>query len=473
MAVFFFLTGAMRLPGHPSPDSAKVVSSATLWQVELNPSSLRPPQAFKPGTEVFLLDTPLLRAAQYDNTPVIWHWDGAAWSPISGGLAPVPTGRSVARTPEGVALLGLPATVSGPRPLLHDGWGFRASTGATNDTGGVVLVTSPIPQTGETACVPATWSDQPDRTFLAQVRDSQWEPVTGPLPLQKITHVATSGDRLAIGGGGTSAASEIWRWTHSAWEKIGEFTAPDGASTIAPQILSLEWHADHLAAGCQRVRIGGILHSNLVVWNGHEWTSPVPIPAPAQRIKSSGSRLYIGLQSGGIPSVWTWNGVTVESLGAVELATLEDLSVSDHGLLAVVGTPKAPSTIPLWFRRGDHWEAPSGWTSPDPNPLTGCVWMGNDLHLTGIRATLSDVESLGLGIWHEPGIRIVARLDDPQSQSLALRATGAVPARFIWERSHDLSAWVPFATNALGNPGWIQDEGAGGGAVFYRVRVGQ
>jgi len=472
-----FVAGGMYFPERSALASASVVSlDGDTWKIELVQRGRNPGTALKSrGWEIFVLDLPALQAARDGDSPVIWHGDGVAWSPISGGLYPVPTGKSVARTPEGVALIGLVADAAGPYPMEHDGWAFRSTTGTTNSALGTLLIPRRFPRIGETACVPATWSNEPGRTVLARLEGNIWKPVTPNAPLEQITHVADSGNRIAIAGQGASATSEVWTWerrrTEYAWEKIGEFSSPGAgipAQAGSERIRSLEWHLDRLAVGCEAARIGGVLHSNLVFWDGTSWSSPAAIPYPARILKSSGDRLYLGLHSGINSSVWIWNGAEAESLGIVPLGSLEDLSVSRDGLLAVVGAPRPPGTVPLWFRRGDRWEPPHGWVSPDPNLLSGCVWMGNDLHLAGIRPTMSDVESIGLAIWHEPGVRIIARPDG--SQRLALRATGAVPARFVWERSPNLSAWVPFATNALGNPGWITDDAGSSGPVFYRVR---
>ncbi|MBN8248052.1 MAG: hypothetical protein J0L84_11475 [Verrucomicrobia bacterium] len=465
------LTGTLQLPNQPLPNSANVVTlNDSQWRSELGPGARSPAYALTcRGREMFLISAPTLRAAQFDNTPVLWHWDGTEWSPISGGISPYLTSRWVARTAQGVVFPGLTTSSAMTHPMFHDGWAFRQTTGASHPELGTLQIVRTLPRIGEIACLPAVWSQVLTATVLSRLNGLQWEAATPATPLTRITHLADTGKRIAIAGPGSSALSEVWIWEgregQSSWQKAGELSDPTAG---AGRIHALEWHGNTLAVGCDAVRIGGILRSNLVVWNGASWSSPASLPLPVRILSSAPGRLYLGLYSGINHSIWTWDGSAAVPLGMVPLQELEDLSVSDDGVVAAVGRPRLPGTVPLWFWRGDHWEPPAGWTSTDPNAITGCVWLGNDLHLAGQRATYSEVESLGLGIWHEPGLRVIAQPES--SPPLRLRATGTVPAHFAWEHSPDLNIWTAFATNALGNPGWLEAPERDGDVGFLRVR---
>lgn len=465
------LTGNLQLPDQPLPNSANVVTlNGSRWRSELGPGARSPAYALTcRGREIFLISAPTLRASQFDNTPVLWHWDGSEWSPISGGISPHLTSRWVARTAQGVVLPGLTTSSAITHPMLHDGWAFRQTTGASHPELGTLQIVRTLPRIGEIACLPAVWSQAPTATVLARLNGTQWEAVTPAAPLTQITHLADTGKRIAIAGAGASALSEVWIWegheAQSAWQKAGELSDPTAG---AGRIHALEWHGDTLAVGCDAVRIGGILHSNLVVWNDASWSSPASLPHPVRFLSSAQGLLYLGLHFGSSFSLWTWDGLAAASLGVVQMQKPEDVSVSQEGVVAVVGNPPTPGTAPLWFWRGNRWEPPAGWNSTDPNAITGCVWLGNDLHLAGPRATYSEVESLGLGIWHEPGIRLIAQPET--GTALRLRATGALPVHFTWEHSPNLNIWSTFATNALGNPGWISVPAGDSGASFFRVQ---
>ncbi|MFO1461140.1 MAG: hypothetical protein U1G08_17260 [Verrucomicrobiota bacterium] len=477
-----FLAGAFQLPSRPDATAAKIVSLQDgLWTVELNPTSRTPASNLRSrGTELFALAAPTLRWAQNGTDPVIWHRVGNEWAPISGGLDPPPVISAVVPTSKGVLLGGYNQGTGDipPYPLRYDDAGFRLTSGATNNSGETVVISRKWPGSVSQAFATGWWSGHPESVFIARLDGNRWLPASGPLPVPNLTHLSVSESRLAIAGYSEPLHGEIWEWDGNQWSLLGARFDPSGLSVPAPptgqnpsRIYSLERHQGRWFAGCAPAQIAGQVLSNLVSWNGTGWEN-VPGPkAPVHLLRSQGQRLYAGSQLASIPSLLAWEGSTYQDItDRLPLSQLRDLAVSDDGLIAVVGIPAKTISVPLWFRRGEQWVGPSDWDSPElGNGLFGCTWIGNDLYLVGERATLSYAESLGLAIWHEPGPRLVIRPEDPGQ--LSLRATGAVPARFVWERGDTLGQWSPLQTNALGNPGWIRVAAPDSTAEFFRIRA--
>ncbi|MBL9175099.1 MAG: hypothetical protein JNL10_16285 [Verrucomicrobiales bacterium] len=476
-----FLAGAFQITDRPIYTSAKVVSLREgTWTVELNPSSRPPASALcTRGDEVFVLDAPTLRWSQNGTDPVIWHRHGSEWAPISGGEFPPIVTSTVVNAARGVVVGNFSGGGSIPTyPLRHDDSGFRETKGATNESGERVVVDRKWSGSISTAHAPGWWSGHPDSIFIATLNGDLWEQATGPLPIPQTTHLIVSGSRIAIAGYREPLHGEVWEWNGAQWQAVGgRFDPADVPAPVPPsgqnpsRIYSLERHQGRLFAGCAPATIAGQVRSNLVTWDGSQWQN-VPGPtAPVHLLRSHGDLLFAGSQTANGPSLVEWDGnVARELADGLSLRTLRGIAVSDEGLIAAVGSPPASPAIPLWFRRGGQWTPPPEWASPDiDGELLGCTWVGNDLYLVGARATISYAESLGLAIWHEPGVRLVAEPGEPGF--LALRATGAVSARFAWERADTLGQWLPFQTNALGNPGWIRAATPDPTPAYFRIRA--
>ncbi|MBX3733956.1 MAG: hypothetical protein KF791_15375 [Verrucomicrobiae bacterium] len=441
------------------------------WQVELEVNSRFAAQALcHRGAEVFVLDMPTLREATFQADLVIWHRHDNRWTPVNGGLAPVPETTGVAVSPDGVAVGG----VGGTCPMQYDGSAFLHTSGGPGTFGVPIQIGRSLPGSARQAYAAGSVQIQDRPVFVARLEGDLWETVTSPSPLPTIVHIAPGEKGLAVAGYRTpSGGGEIWEWTGIAWQPVGdpfEPAPPTGGGSNPSRIEALAWHEGRLYAGCAASTIGGQVRSNLVVWDGAQWQSPVPLQAPAYVLRSSGGRLYIGSQVPRRPaSILAWDGEQAEELGAgLPEMTLTGFDMSDQGLLAAVGNVGAPGVSPIWFRRGAAWVPPEDWTSPGPATAQGCVWFGNDLYIAGNGATASNVESTALAIWHEPGVLLRTRLASDGTP--VFRATGALPARFAWERGDRLGDWVPFATNALGNPGWVSDPLAASNSRFYRIR---
>jgi hypothetical protein len=128
----------------------------------------------------------------------------------------------------------------------------------------------------------------------------------------------------------------------------------------------------------------------------------------------------------------------------------------------------AATNIVVWRR--DHWAAlEKGFYSAD-HPSDDLLWRGHDLYICGEFFGVNSQESPGFAIWHEPGPLV--SLPAFTAGALEVTVSGATPSRFAIEKSPELNAWSPIATNALGNPGQhFQDAGISASPQnFYRLR---
>lgn len=472
-----WVAGALQVPDLPLPNSAKVVSlTPGGWTREIGGSA-------RPGAhsmvswnnQLFVVARPTLRAAEWDNTPVLWHFDGLRWGVISGGLSPVaPT--SLALHEGGAVVHGLPWNLS-PLPLWYDGARFVSTRVATNILGDRISLGTVVANAGSRVVAEGWWTSQPTARLVTHLVGDTWQPLTPSVPLTSLLRFASGNKTLFVAGKTSLPEGAVWSWDGSQWRSLGGTFAPTTTPSDPPptvtdpsRIYSLEWHGDRLLAGCAASIIDGQVRSNLVAWNGTSWEQFLELSGPATVLRSAGGILYVGYYRNRKPILKAWDGIIFEDLSqGLGLETLGGVHVSESGLLAAAGTPGQNRAIPLWFRREGRWVEPRDWSSQFlPSGFVDCRWLGNDLYLTGSRFAVSGLESLGLVLWHEPGPRVVVLPD--RAGPPRLQATGAVPARFAWEHSDRLTGWTPFATNALGNPGAITAPSPETDARFYRIR---
>lgn len=471
--------GRFHEPGVMGSAAVKMVAlHADGWRVQPEFSGFNTFSLCGTGREAYVISAAAPRISQRPNELVVWQHDGSRWIPVNGGFSSdlnPPT--QVACSRQEVVLWGFSVNLElYPYPFLHDGALFRTTVGDSNAANARLRIGSALVGSGEAVYASARWPDRLDDRLIARLEGEVWKAATPVVPLREINQLARAPGRLYAAGERTRTNGEIWEWDAVNWKRLGGPFDPPPVPTPAPPgraaalFYSLAWHDGRIYAGCGAATMEGQIRSNLVVWTGSAWEQFLSLSGPATLLKSEKGRLYIGSHTNGKPSILVWDGESAEEVGSgLPLDTLLGFSVSQDGLLAAVGIPQTPTGIPLWFRRNGEWKPPENWRPiPAPESIRDCVWHGHDLYLVGISRLISNLESAGLAIWHEPGPRLVTG-NDAASGPL-LRATGAVPARFAWEHSDQLGGWVPFATNALGNPGWIAPPGSEAETRFFRIR---
>lgn len=275
-----WLAGRFQLPDQPAVSSVKVVSlTGDAWQVELEVNSRFVAQALcHRGPEVFVLDMPTLKEATYGSDLVLWHRHDNRWTPVKGGLAPVPDTTGVALSPDGVAVGG----VGGSCPMQYDGSEFRHTSGGRGTVGVPIQIGRALPGSARQAYAAGSVPVNDHPVFVARLEGDLWQPVTTPSPLPTIVHVAPGENRLAVAGYRTpSSGGEVWEWTGTAWKPLGDRFEPapaTGSGTNPSRIQSLAWHEGRLYAGCIASTMGGQVYSNLVVWDGARWQPSVLQP---------------------------------------------------------------------------------------------------------------------------------------------------------------------------------------------------
>ena len=96
------------------------------------------------------------------------------------------------------------------------------------------------------------------------------------------------------------------------------------------------------------------------------------------------------------------------------------------------------------------------------------LWHGHDLHVAGGFTFMGGQESDTYAIWHEAPA--LAEVLGYQATGFVLRFSGALPRRFIVERSLDLENWEGIATNTPANPAEVFVDGTAQGnpRSFFR-----
>ncbi|MBN8245955.1 MAG: hypothetical protein J0L84_00775 [Verrucomicrobia bacterium] len=429
------------------------------------------------GSQLFMAGTTLFAPSANRDNQTIFQFDGGRWFPVNGGLTPPSPPSPGVMAVDAGALLLVPNNGIPPFPMVHDGWGFGITQGVLDPgIGGLRIRPVAAAHEGRAYAV-GYWTSRVEESVIAQLEGNTWKPLTLPVPLNPVTRVAVTEGRIAVAGNRAPASGEIWEWNGSDWARLGDSFEPVAALTPTPPtgressgIYSLCWHQGRLFAGCAAVELGGQVRSNLVVWNGTQWDPvAVPLSGPATVLHSAANALHVVSYVVRRPSLRVWDGTVAEEIGAsLKMGVIHGMDVSSDGVLAVVGTGNLTPYSPVWFRRQGQWSPPPRWTAPPVAiEVRACAWRGNDLYLAGAFTQMSRIESSGLAIWHEPGPRLVLRTGE-DGETL-LRATGALPERFQWERSGDLDHWTPFALPALGSPGWVSAPGPEEDRQFYRL----
>ena len=88
-------------------------------------------------------------------------------------------------------------------------------------------------------------------------------------------NLASDGTNLYVGGSFTNAGgvlnTNVARYDGTNWHAMGGIGFYSGGTT--PNVSVLEWHNNQLYAGGVFTNAGGIVASNVAVWNGNNWSS--------------------------------------------------------------------------------------------------------------------------------------------------------------------------------------------------------
>ena len=396
------------------------------------------------GQELFAVGSHTNRALYQPTAQILWHHDGIRWTPLNAGLNAV--GASSTRVASVTAGFAVTLSTATGRKMvgLWDGGAWSGFQSATLVTAGGPSLWSPVQAidatTGGTINVLSQWTN------------GNWRIATPPHPLSVRQIAADSGGAIIAGVDLRDATLPwaVWSWNKSQWE-ILDSTLPGGAvlSTNTPITAVTLWNGrpvfavtnpkgpQHLCildtpSGRQRLgSFNGMVHVLMAVGDrllaGGEFTEVDGQPCP---------RLAEWMGS-------SWNAIA----GGVASGSVRALAVSETGHLAVGGVFRHLNATNLMILRNQVWDTSPGriWDGP----VLSLAWNGNDLGVGGGFHTVDTCESLGFAVWHDA--EPLLRLDPVNPVDLQLRITGAVPARFSVQSSHDLKIWNDWIPGTIGN----------------------
>ncbi len=208
-------------------------------------------------------------------------------------------------------------------------------------------------------------------TNLAIWSGTTWSPIYPGLAVSSVTSILCDTDKLYVGGTITNSAgtnSALAMWTGSAWQSI--------ATNVI--IRSLYSVGSRLYAGGSFTRIGGVVATNVAVWDGGSWSgmgSGLPGGSlGVWAIRGEGTNLFAGgdfTSTNGPSFVANWDGVDWKPLGQGVNAEVRALACT-NGSVCVGGTFTQAGGQPA--NKLARWDGLT-WSVPPP-----------DLHVKGIYA---------------------------------------------------------------------------------------
>lgn len=411
------------------------------------------------GQELFAVGTHTNRDLYQSNTQLIWQFDGRRWSILNGGLNGVGTASSsIATVPEGFA-----ATVTTERGRksigIWDGGRWQVPETDSGDTNEVLspgqFIANDGRQTWATARLQPPFSPLGGGTnVLIRLQDGVWRPASTPHPIN-VTRLAADGGGVLLAGSDTSEVSKptaIWRWRASGWTTL-DHPLPDGTRIGSAKVTALAAFAGDAVIGVSTQPDATTVNHFCARFIGDAWVSLGLFDKPVSVLHATGDRLLAGgtfttANGESCPRIAQWDGTRWNPIGGgLPSGSVSAVAQSQDGRIAVGGTFRFNSATNLVIWRDGQWHSDAG-TLWDGSVQT-LAWSGNDLGVGGPFYNVG-IESLGFAVWHDSGIKLTSTGDE--SDSIATRISGAVPARFELQSSIDLASWATFTTNTIGNP---------------------
>ncbi len=161
--------------------------------------------------------------------------------------------------------------------------------------------------------------------------------------------------RLVVGGSVLKAGSQpvdqrVMTWDGSQWEALGP--GPGTAINDAVNALTV-WNGLLVAGGA----FPGGGFSNIALWDGAAW-QPLGsgFPIAVQHLTVWNGNLVAVSQTGGVPIIKTWNGVTWTTLPTPPSLMFPSAAISYQGLLCVAGNESTPTQGVLERWNGTTWQ---------------------------------------------------------------------------------------------------------------------
>ncbi len=173
-----------------------------------------------------------------------------------------------------------------------------------------------------------------------------WDPDgAGPAPLQ-----------LVVGGlnliGGTQPSDQlVMMWDGSQWQALGAGPGTNPVGTAQVSALTV-WNGLLVAGG----NFTGPGMNHIALWSGAAWQPlGAGFPIAVQHLTVWNNQLVAVSQSGGVPMIRTWDGVTWTALPTPPNLMFPNAVVAYQGLLVVAGIENTPTQGVLERWNGTAW----------------------------------------------------------------------------------------------------------------------
>jgi len=163
--------------------------------------------------------------------------------------------------------------------------------------------------------------------------------------------------RLVVGGEYLKAGAGpidqlVVTWDGSQWAALGQGPGTNPIGTAGVNALTV-WNGLLVAGG--NFTGGGMDH--VALWTGAAWQGlGAGFPVAVQHLTVWNGNLVAVSQTGGVPIIQTWNGVTWTSLPTPPNLMFPRAAVSFQGMLCVAGAENSPSQGVLERWNGTTWQ---------------------------------------------------------------------------------------------------------------------
>ncbi|MBL9078413.1 MAG: hypothetical protein JNL08_12960 [Planctomycetes bacterium] len=173
-----------------------------------------------------------------------------------------------------------------------------------------------------------------------------WDPDgAGPA----VTRLVVGGEYLK--GGSAGVDGTVMTWDGSQWESLGSGPGTSPVGTAVVQALTV-WNGLLVAGG--NFTGGGMDH--IALWDGAAWQGlGSGFPIGVQQLTTWNNLLVATSQTGGVPMIRTWNGVTWTSLPQPPNLMFPHATITYQGLLCVAGAENTPTQGVLERWNGTTW----------------------------------------------------------------------------------------------------------------------
>ncbi|MEN9734732.1 MAG: hypothetical protein RLZ45_2727 [Verrucomicrobiota bacterium] len=396
------------------------------------------------GKELFAVGSHTNRALYQPTAQILWRHDGTRWTPLNAGLNAVGTSTAnIVATVEGFA--ATLSTATGRKIVgIWDGgvWsGFQSAT----------LVAAEGSSLWSPAQVTDPSSGRPTNVLSRRI-DGSWRVVSDPYPISA-RRIAADSQQVLIAGLDLRESPwpwALWSWIDSQW-RVLDPALPEGSvlTTNTPITALTLWKGNAVFA--VTLPVGS---QNLCILDSSSGRQRIgSFNGPIHTLVANHDRLLVGGQFTEVdgqpcPRLAEWTGSSWSPIsGGVSSGSVRALALSEGGDLAVGGGFRHLNATNLMILRNGVWDTAPGriWDGA----VLGLAWNGNDLGVCGDFYTVGTCESLGFAVWHDGEARL--RLEPVNPVDMQLRITGATPARFTVQSSHDLTTWNDWITGSFGN----------------------